>query len=166
MAPITAEWVDERATLAVVFGVVSVPWTYAFVVGDLPLWTAFVASAAVFAAGGGTRGLVAALPPLVAGALYAAATLAIVGALGGGTLVLAAVVGAFMALASLHAYVSVLSFTPAGFLGYASLFGVHAAEATVFGLAGLGGVTAGTLLSAVVGAHLGWLADIASDRLN
>jgi hypothetical protein len=131
-----------------------VPWTDAFVTGDVPLWPAFVASAAVFAAGGGTRGLGRALAPLLLGALSAAVTLSFVAAVGGGALVLAFVVGTFMLLASLHAYVPALSFTPAGFLGYAALFGVSAAEATAFGLPGLAGATVATQLSVAVGAHL------------
>jgi len=159
------DWWDRRAALAVVFGIVSVPWTYGFVTGDVPLWPSFVASAAVFAAGGGTRGLVRALPALVAGVAYAAATLAVVDAAGGGAVLLAVVVGAFMLLASLHAYVAVLSFTPGSFFGYASLFGVDAAGATVFGLEGLAGVTVATLLAVVVGASIGWGVDRLSTRL-
>jgi len=159
------EWWTETTALAAVFGAVSVPWTYAFVAGAVPLWPSFVASAAVFAAGGGTDGLARSVPALLVGVVYAAATLAIVDAFGGGTALLAVVVGAFMLLASLHAAIEALSFTPATFLGYASLFGVHAVEGTVFGLRGLAGVTVATVLALVVGAHVGWAADLASDRL-
>ena len=44
-------------SLAILFGLASVPWTYAFVVGSVPLWPAFIASAGFYAAGGGQAGV-------------------------------------------------------------------------------------------------------------
>jgi len=53
------EWNDTWA-LAVVFGLASVPWTYAFVAGlRIPLWPSFIASATFYAAGDGIDGLTA-----------------------------------------------------------------------------------------------------------
>ena len=46
-----------------------------------------------------------------------------------------------MFIASLHEFVPLLSFTPGGFFGSATMFSVAAADATVFGIAGLPGET-------------------------
>ena len=125
---------DEVLVLAVVFGLASVPWTYAFVAGlHIPLWPSFIASASFYAAGGGIDGVTRSYASNAAGIAYAAATLWLVdGLLGGGVLALSVVVGAFMFLASLHEKVALLSFTPGGFFGYATLFSVHAAGATAW----------------------------------
>jgi len=146
--------------LAAVFGVASVPWTYAFVVSGVPLWPSFIASAAYYAAGEGRDAYLRATASTGAGIAYAAGTLAVVDALGGGSLVLAAIVGVAMFLASLHAVVPPLSFTPGGFFGYATMFSVHAAGATV-ALPGLLGETVAAALSMGLDAAIG----LATDRL-
>jgi hypothetical protein len=159
---------DDTFALAVVFGLASVPWTYAFVAGlHVPLWPSFVASATFYAADGGLEGLRRGYASNLAGIAYGAATIALVdGALGGGDVALAVVVGAFMFLASLHGYVSLLSFTPGGFFGYATLFSVHAAGATAFGVPGLAGETLATVVSMLLGACIGLGTQVASDRLS
>ena len=154
----------DDVVLAVVFGAVSMPWTYAFLALGVPLWPAFVASATYCAAGGGREGLVRGYASNLAGILYAAATLWIAAAVGGGPVVLAVVVGAFMLLASLHAAVPLLSFLPGGFFGYATAFSVHEAGRTVL-LPGLAGETVATALAMLVGALIGIGTDAASDRL-
>lgn len=149
------EW-NETWALAVAFGLASVPWTYAFVAGlHLPLWPSFVASASFFAAGGGLAGLVRGYLGNLAGIGYAVATLAVVGVVGGGPVALSLVVGAFMLVASLHAFVPRLDFAPAAFFGYATLFGVHAAGAEAFGLPGLGGEAAAAVVAMLLGACIG-----------
>lgn len=149
------EWNGTWA-LAVAFGVASVPWTYAFVAGlHLPLWPSFVASASFFAAGGGIAGLARGYLGNLAGIVYAAATLLVVDAAGGGPLVLSLVVGAFMLLASAHAFVPRLDFAPAAFFGYATLFGVHAAGAAAFGVSGLGGEALAAVVAMLLGACIG-----------
>jgi hypothetical protein len=75
--------------------------------------------------------------------------------LGGGPVVLSLTVGAFMFLASLHEFVPLLSFTPGGFFGYATMFSVHAAGATAFGVSGLAGETLAALASMLIGAAIG-----------
>jgi hypothetical protein len=162
----TAERTDTWQ-LAVVFGLASVPWTYGFVAGlDLPLWPSFIAAATFYAAGRGRAGLVRGYAGNLLGILYAAATLAIVdGLLGGTVLALAVVVGAFMFLASLHPFVAPLSFAPAAFLGYATLFGVHAAGATAV-LPGLAGETLAAVAAMLIGAAIGRGTDLASRRLD
>lgn len=151
--------------MALVFGLLAVAWTYGFEqVGGLPLWPSFVASASLFAAGGGPRGFVQSLAGNVLGGFYAALTLAIVAGLGGGVVELSLVVGGFMLLASLHALVGALAFTPAAFFGYAAVFGVHA-SGTSLALAGTGGELVATLASMAIGAALGLLAEALADRL-
>jgi hypothetical protein len=153
--------------LAVVFGFASVPWTYAFVAGlELPLWPSFIASATFYAAGGGVDGLVRGYASNFAGIVYAAATIGVVdGYLGGGAVALSVVVGAFMFLASLHEFVEPLSFTPGGFFGYATMFGVHAAGVTGFGLGGLTGETAAAVAAMLLGAAIGLATELASETV-
>lgn len=140
----------EDRLLAVVFGAVSVPWTYAFVAGGLALWPSFIASGSFYAA---DESLWRSFLANAAGIAYAAATLAVVAYVGGGTAALSVVVGVFMLLASLHDAIGL--FTPGGFFGYATLFSVHAAEATVFGIPGLAGETGAAMLSMFAGAAIG-----------
>ena len=150
-----SEW-NETWALALAFGLASVPWTYAFVAGlHLPLWPSFVASASFFAAGGGLDGLVRGYFGNLAGIGYAVATILVAGAAGGGPVALSFVVGAFMLLASLHAFVPGLSFTPAAFFGYATVFGVHAAGVDAFGLTGLAGEGTAAVVSMLIGACIG-----------
>lgn len=149
------EW-NETWALALAFGLASIPWTYAFVAGlRLPLWPSFVASASFFAAGGGFDGLVRGYASNLAGIGYAGATILVVGAVGGGPVALSFVVGAFMLLASLHAFVPRLDFTPGAFFGYATMFGVHAAGTGAFGLTGLAGEGTAAVVSMLVGACIG-----------
>ena len=158
---------NETWALACVFGLASIPWTYAFVAGfDLPLWPSFIASATFYAAGGGLQGLKRGYASNFVGIVYAAATLWTVdGVLGGGPLALSVVVGAFMFLASLHEFVSLLSFTPGGFFGDATLFSVHAAGVTAFGVGGLAGETLAALVATFVGAAIGLATERLSDEL-
>ncbi len=156
----------QPVTLAVVFGLVSVPWTYAFVAGDVPLWPSFVASATFYAAGGDLDGLVRGSASNLSGIAYATATLAVVnGLLGGGPVALAVVVGAFMFFASLHESVPVLSFAPGAFLGYATMFSVHAADAAAFGVPGLAGETLAAVASMLAGAAIGFGTERAGEWL-
>lgn len=143
-----AGW-DDTWVLAVVFGLASIPWTYAFVAKlHLPLWLSFIASATFYAAGGSVEGIKRGYVSNFAGIVYAVATIWIVDAFfGGGVVALSVVVGVFMFLASLHDYVPLLSFTPRGFFGYATMFSVHAADATGFGLRGLSGETLAAMAS-------------------
>lgn len=157
---------DRPVVLALVFGVTSVPWTYAFVSGGVPLWPSFIAAATFYAAGGSLSGLVRGYASNAAGIAYGAATLGIVAAVfDGGVLALSVVVGVFMLLASLHEYVAVLSFTPGGFFGFATMFSVHAAGATAFGVAGLAGQTVAAVVSMFGGAIIGFGTEAVSDRL-
>ena len=155
-----ASW-NDTWSLAVVFGLASIPWTYAFVAGlQIPLWPSFIASGTFYAAGTGLDGLVRGYASNLAGIVYAAVTLAIVNTyFGGGVIALSLVVGVFMFLASLHEFVPVLSFTPGGFFGYATMFSVSAADATAFGIAGLSGEMLAAVVSMFIGAVIGLTTD-------
>lgn len=160
-----AGW-DETWALAVVFGVASVPWTYVFVTGGVPLWPSFIASATYYTTGGGRDGLVRGTASNFAGITYAVATILVVDAvLGGGGVALSVVVGVFMLVASLHEYVPVLSFTPGGFFGYATMFSVHAGATVAFGVPGLAGETLAAVGAMFVGALIGFTTDGVSNVL-
>ena len=152
----------DVVSLAAVFGLASVPWTYAFVAGlDWPLWPSFVAAASYYAAGGGIEGLRLGYAGNLVGIGYAATTVAVVdGLFGGGVLALS--VGMF--IASLHPLVEPLGFAPSAFLGYATLFGLHAAGTGVL-LGGLAGETVAAVGAMLVGAAIGYGVDLGGDRL-
>jgi hypothetical protein len=156
---------SQRAlALAVVFGVASVPWTYGFELSaQLPLWPSFIASATYFSTGGGLPGLGRGLAGNLAGALYAVAVLALVDALALGAVGLSLAVGAAMFAAGLHAFVDALSFAPAAFFGFATLFSVHAAGVHL-AQAGTPGVLWATAASLAIGAAIGWVADLLAAR--
>jgi hypothetical protein len=153
---------DDTWALAVVFGLASIPWTYAFVAGlSLPLWPSFIASATFYAAGGDLHGLKRGYASNSAGIIYATATLWIVNTvLSGGALALSVVVGVFMALAVFDEYLPVLSYTPGGFLGYATMFSVHATDTSAFGLTGLAGETLATAIAMLIGAAIGFTTEV------
>lgn len=152
---------EEGVVLAVVFGIASVPWTYAFVVTGVPLWPSFISSASFYASDGGVKGLTVSFFNNSAGILYAAATLALVdGYFGGSIVALSLVVGFFMFVGSLHE--PLVGFAPAVFLGYATMFSVHAAEAGLY-FSGVAGETVAAVGSMFVGAAIGIGTDVVSD---
>lgn len=155
-----AKW-NEMWGLAVVFGLTSVVWTYAFVAElGIPLWPAFIASSTYFATEGDLVGLRRGIASNLVGIAYGAATVAVVDAVFGGSIVgLSLLVGVFMFIASLHAAVPLLSFTPGGFFGYATFFGVHSAEVAAFGIEGILGETVAAAVSMLLGALIGFGAD-------
>ncbi|MFB6254462.1 MAG: DUF1097 domain-containing protein [Halobacteriaceae archaeon] len=164
MRLVTWERVTERNEtwlLAIVFGLASIPWTYALVAGlHIPLWPSFIASATYYSVGDGLKGLSKGYASNVAGIIYAALTIVIVSRyFGGEVLALSFVVGLFMFLASLHDFIPLLSFTPGGFFGYATMFSIHAANATAFGIAGLSGETIAAVISMFIGAVIGLITD-------
>lgn len=162
------EWSDTWA-LAVIFGLVSVPWTYGFVAElHIPLWPAFIGSATYFATEEtGVTGLKKGYASNLSGILYAAITLLIVNTYLDGTIIaLSIVVGIAMFVASLHAFVPALSFTPGGFFGYAAMFSVHATNATAFGITGVSGEAIAAIVSMLIGAGIGFTTEITSDRFS
>lgn len=126
-------------------------WTQVSIELALITWVAFVAWACYFATGGGRSGFVHGLAANVAGALWGyAASLVLERATFTGAVALAVTAVAF--ILCLQAAVDLLSFIPGAFAGTAVFFG------TSFDLTG-------TLVALVLGACLGWLSDVAAQRI-
>jgi hypothetical protein len=97
----------------------------------VPIWVLFIGWASFFAAGGGTTGAARSATMLVLGVVSATVTMLAVTALGGSTW---AVAGCVVLGAGILVFVTrdgLLSFTPAGFFGFASVVGTLAATDTV-----------------------------------
>lgn len=96
----------------------------------VPIWVLFIAWASFFAAGGGTAGAARSLVMLGLGVVSATATMLAITALGGSTW---AVAGCVVIGAGILVFITrdgLLSFTPAGFFGFASVVGTIAATGT------------------------------------
>lgn len=93
----------------------------------VPVWVVFVGWAAFFAAGGGTSGFARSLLMSIVGVIVAVLVLLAVQLFGGSTWSVAVAVGIGAAILVALSAVKGFEFTPAGFLGFASTFGVLAA---------------------------------------
>jgi len=93
----------------------------------VPVWVVFIAWASFFAAGGGTSGLTKSLLMSVVGVVVGALVLLAVQPFGGSAWSVAVAVGLGAAILVALSAVKGFEFTPAGFLGFASLFGVVSA---------------------------------------
>ncbi|WP_232719325.1 DUF1097 domain-containing protein [Gordonia metallireducens] len=94
---------------------------------DVPIWVVFIAWASYFAAGGGPSGARSTLVMGMAGVVSATITLLVANAMGGEAWVVAlCCIGGAGVLAAISG-IPWLSFTPAGFLGFASTAGTIAA---------------------------------------
>lgn len=97
----------------------------------VPIWVLFIAWASFFAAGGGLDGAKRSFVMLVLGVASATVTMLAITALGGSTW---AVAGSVVFGAGILVFITrdeLLSFTPAGFFGFASVVGTLAATDTV-----------------------------------
>lgn len=97
----------------------------------VPIWVLFIGWASFFAAGGGRNGATRSLTMLILGVASATATMLAITALGGSTW---AVAGCVVLGAGILVFITrdgLLSFTPAGFFGFASVVGTLAATDTV-----------------------------------
>jgi hypothetical protein len=93
----------------------------------VPIWVLFIGWASFFAAGGGPHGAARSLVMLILGVASATGTMMAIAALGGGTW---AVGGCVVLGAGILVFITrdgLLSFTPAGFFGFASVVGTLAA---------------------------------------
>lgn len=96
----------------------------------VPIWVLFIGWASFFAAGGGLTGAARSLTMLILGVASATATMLAITALGGSTW---AVGGCVVIGAGILVFITrdgLLSFTPAGFFGFASVVGTVAATDT------------------------------------
>jgi len=132
-------------------GVLAGLWTQASIELELLTWTAFVAWACYFAAGGGRHGFTRALAANLAGALWGwVAAQFLEQASWTGAVAVAVTVMAFVLC--VQATLPLLSFIPGAFAGTAVFFG------TSFDLTG-------TLVGLVCGAVLGWVSDLLARRI-
>jgi hypothetical protein len=117
-----------RTASTVVIGVLAVLSCLltAYVI-TVPVWVVFVGWASFFAAGGGTAGLAKSLLMSFVGVIVAVLVLLVVQPFGGSAWSVAVAVGIGAAILVALSAVKGLEFTPAGFLGFASTFGVLAA---------------------------------------
>ena len=96
----------------------------------VPIWVLFIAWASFFAAGGGLDGAARSLVMNALGVASATATMLAITALGGSTW---AVAGCVVIGAGILVFITregLVSFTPAGFFGFASVVGTIAATGT------------------------------------
>ena len=91
----------KNLLVAIIFGIVSIPWTYFFGVFNLVLWPSFIASASFFAAGAGLKGFYKSYVNNLLGIIYAILTILIAQMFGNSLFWLSFYVGLFMFIASL-----------------------------------------------------------------
>ena len=149
---------------ALVFGIASIPWTYLFALFQIPLWPSFIASASFFASG--KKFFKSYLNNLI-GIIYAALTLLFARDIfRSSVLWLSIIVGIFMFIGSLHYMLKLLSFLPAVFLGYATMFSINAAKATIGGVSGIFGQVLATATSMLIGSIIALMVHLAARRLS
>ncbi len=118
---------DMLAALALSIGVLIAIWTYIAVsVAALPVWVGIITWGAFFAAGGKTDGLVKTIAASLSGLVWAFIAITLSSKLGGGTPILAVLVGAIAFAMVMQSKVSLLSFIPGAFLGAAATVGAGA----------------------------------------
>ncbi len=147
--------------LGIAIGVLIAVWTFISVgSADLGLivWAGIVAWGAFYAAGGGTDGLKRTIAANLSGNFWAFVALFLAASLGGGTLVLALLVGVIAFIMCVQANLPILSFIPGAFLG----------AATWVGAGGGGSLTRASLMipvSMVLGAVFGYVSELLGKRL-
>lgn len=128
---------------------------------DVPVWVIFIAWASFFIVGGGKAGLVRSVASNVTGIAIATATLLVIDALDGGSVVAAICVGLGSAAMVQASKVELLSTIPAIVWGFASTVGTQAVTGTP--------ITEGSIdnpaLIAAVAMVLGALFGIVSERV-
>lgn len=128
----------------------------------VPIWAVFIAWAAFFAAGGGLAGAKRSLVMNLLGVASATVTMLAIDALGGSTWAVAGCVVVGAGILVLISSDGILSFTPAGFFGFASLVGTIAAtRSTITAPVNFSHPVALVLVAIVLGTAFG----LASERL-
>jgi hypothetical protein len=147
---------DVLVALAVSIGILIAGWTYvALGSAALPVWAGIVAWGCFFAAGGKTTGLTKTIAANLSGVFWAFVALYLHGRLGGGTGMLAVLVGVVALLMVIQAKIPVLSFIPGAFLGAAT------AVSVVVGAEGkFPHPWVRTAVALVLGAILGYLSEM------
>jgi hypothetical protein len=149
---------DMLTALAIAIGVLIAAWTYLAVgVAALPVWVGIVTWGAFFAAGGKTDGLTKTIAAALSGLVWAFIAITVTAKLGGGTPILALMVGVIGFAMVMQSRVSLLSFIPGAFLGAAATVGAGATT----DIASLGKIAA----ALIVGAILGYLSELLAGAL-
>lgn len=147
--------------LGITIGILIAIWTYICLgYPDLGLivWAGIIAWGAFYAAGGGTLGLQRTIAAHLSGNFWAFLALLIVGQVGGGTPVVALLVGVIAFIMCVQANVPLLSFIPGAFMG----------AATWVGAGGGGSLNRASLMipiSMILGAILGYISEALGKKL-
>lgn len=148
---------DTLLALALSIGLLIAAWTYAALgPAALPVWAGIVAWGTFFAAGGKTTGLVKTVAANLSGVFWAFVALTLSAQLGGGTPMLAVLVGLAAFAMVLQAKIPALSFIPGAFLGAATAVSV---------VVGANGTYVKTIVALLVGAVLGYLSELLASKL-
>ncbi len=149
-------------SLAVSITVLVIGWVYV-AIGipslDLVVWAGVIGWGSFYAAGGGLDGLKKALAGNLSGAIWAFLALLLFGLVGGGNiLVLAVIVGVAAGLMVLQANIPLFGFIPGAFFGAATWFGANGGSALT--------TKAGMILvSLVIGAALGYVSEAIGKKM-
>ncbi|MGH2626870.1 MAG: DUF1097 domain-containing protein [Anaerolineales bacterium] len=138
--------------LALSIGVLIAIWTYlaVAVVPQLSVWAGIVAWGCFFAAGGKAQGFQKTAFANLSGLIYVFLVMQILPALGGGTPVLALLVGVIAFLMVMQSKLPALSFIPGAFIGAAVTVGSAPADINRYVM---------VALSLVIGAVLGYVSE-------
>jgi Protein of unknown function (DUF1097) len=147
---------DVLVALAISIGILIAGWTYvALGPAALPVWAGIVAWGCFFAAGGKTAGLTKTVAANLSGVFWAFVALYLHGTIGGGTGMLALLVGVVALLMVIQAKIPLLSFIPGAFLGAATAVSVVVGAAGKFPHPWIR-----TAVALVLGAVLGYLSEM------
>ena len=159
---------DLLVALGISIGVLIAAWVYVAVgMPELGLivWAGIIAWATFYAAGGGMEGLKKSVASNLAGNFWAAIALYVFNMMGGGNVVVLAIIFGIVAfIFCVQAKIPLLSFIPGAFLGAATWVGVDVAGAANDG----GLLDAADIMipvSMVVGAVLGYISEMAGKKL-
>jgi Protein of unknown function (DUF1097) len=147
---------DALVALAISIGILIAGWTYiAIDVAQLPVWAGIVAWGCFFAAGGKTTGLTKTIAANLSGVFWAFLVLQALPRAGGGTAVLAILVGLAAVMMVLQAKLPALSFIPGAFLGAATAVSVVVGAGASFPHPWIK-----TAIALVAGAVLGYVSEM------
>ena len=149
---------DMLTALALSIGVLIAIWTYLAVgvVTQLSVWAGIVAWGCFFAAGGKIQGFQKTVFANLSGLIYVFIIMQLLGRLGGGTPVLALLVGVIAFLMVVQSKIAALSFIPGAFIGAAVTVGSGAKDSRGYVM---------LAASLVIGAFLGYLSETLSGAL-
>jgi hypothetical protein len=131
----------------------------------VPVWVVFIAWASFFVVGGGTTGFVRSVAANLTGIAIATATLLVIAALDGGTLVAAIAVGVGSAAMVQASKIDLVSVTPAVVFGFASTVGTVAVRADAVDVLTPWHPSLVAACAMVIGAGFGIASELVADAL-